>query len=120
MVPMPLSRVHVPVPGVAGVFPLRMVVLVGVQKNWSSPALASGADGSKMRTTTSSLLKPQGPLLIVHTNTFSPTLRPDTAVFGSLASAKVAVPLLTLHVPTAAAVVAFALSTVSVMGKQNS
>ena len=49
----------------------------------------------------------QGPLFKVHWNTFGPTARPDTAVVGLEAFAKVPVPLTTVHNPVAGASGAF-------------
>lgn len=45
----------------------------------------------------------QGPLFNVHWNTFAPIDRPDTAVVGLVAFAKVPVPFTTVHSPVAGA-----------------
>ena len=67
MVPVPLTRVHVPVAGKVGAFPARVVLVLGVHSCWSGPAFAVACAGSKTnRLTWSDVGAPQGPLSIVH------------------------------------------------------
>ena len=47
MLPWPLTRVHVPVPGAVIVLPAMVVLVVGVHSSWSGPAFAVGTFWSK-------------------------------------------------------------------------
>ena len=77
MVPVPLTKVQVPVAGAVGVLPVNVTVPVP-QICWSAPALAAGEDGLKMRIRTSSVVMApgQGPLLMVQRKMLSPMERP--------------------------------------------
>ena len=89
IVPVPPTSVHVPTPGASGVVAVRLVLETGSQNDWSTPAFASAAFGSKTNMVTRSLViaSSQGPLLNVHWKIFSPTGRLETSVSGSLMSA---------------------------------
>ena len=79
--PVPLITLHVPIAGAIGLFAARVVLLFGRHTVWSAPAFAAGEEGLKTVITTSSVNVPQGPLLMVQRNRFTPMLRPVTVVF---------------------------------------
>ncbi len=62
----------------------------------------------------------QGPLSMVHMNTFSPTARLVTRVFGSLGSAMSPCPLIRVHVPKAGTMGVLPCRLVLVCGVQSS
>ena len=109
-------------PGKITGLPFRLVLVVGEQRAWSSPASAIGADPSKSRTTIVSVVMPfgHGPLSTVQTRMLSPTVRSIKALFGSLGDTTVAVPLTTLQVPMAGKVTGLPARSVPVAGVHNS
>ena len=94
-VALPAMTVHAPVPTV-GELPAR--VAVAEQTVWSVPAFAVVGDSSLVMVTVSFVVG-QTPLLIIHSNMFSPKLRPVTPDVGELGVVTVAPPLITVHVP---------------------
>ncbi len=102
----PSTCVQVPTPGVSGTLPAIAVWSTGVQSSWSGPASAKGADGLYTRTLTVSVSTPllgQGSHSSVHTKVFTPCESPVIWVFGSLGSAMMPVPAISVHVPSAGA-----------------
>ena len=100
IVPLPLTRLQMPVLGGVGLFPASEVMVVGVHNCWSGPAFAVAAFALYTVMVTLSVVGgPQGPLLIVHCNVTVPMPRPVTVVVGEDGMVMVAVPLSTAHVP---------------------
>ncbi len=60
MVPVPLTRVQVPVAGEMMALPAMVAVPLVVQSDWSGPASAAGVPKSNTRTVTSSVVTPEG------------------------------------------------------------
>ena len=96
-VPVPLSRVQVPVP-VVGVVAAK--VLVVEQMVWSGPALA-GLGGASIVMATVSEVVGQTPLLIVQMKVFVPIPRPVIAVLNWVELVIHPVPVSKVQVPMA-------------------
>ena len=110
--PLPLMSVHVPVLGAVGVLPASEVLVVGVQSDWSGPALAVTAFTSNtVMVTWSDVGAPQGPLLIVQRRTTVPIPRPVTEVVGLVGFVIAPAPLMRDHTPVLGAVGVFAANT---------
>jgi hypothetical protein len=92
---LPAMTVQSPVPTV-GVFPASVVAEPQTPK--SGPALAVVGDSSLVMFTVS-LVVVQTPLLIIHSNEFSPTLSPVTPEAGSPGVVTDAPPAIVVHVP---------------------
>ena len=101
--PVPLTTLHVPCAGVGGALAASVVVLVGVQKDLSRPALAPLTVGSKVSTTTWSFVVPfaHGPLFTVHWKVLVPMLRAVTVVVGEVGEVMVPLPFTKVHCPVA-------------------
>ena len=80
--PVPLTRTQLPTAGNTGAFAASEVELIGEHRTWSDPALAGACEDSKMKILTSSVVwvGEQGPLEMVHRNTFSPWVSPVICV----------------------------------------
>ena len=102
-VPEPLTRFHTPLPGGIKALPCKLVLVIGVQRLWSGPALAGNWAASNTRTVTCALLlgKMQGPLEMVHWNTLLPTLMSVRVVTGEFGEVMVPEPLTKVHTPVA-------------------
>ena len=93
--PVPAVTVHAPVPTV-GAFAAR--VAVAEQIVWSGPAAAAVGIGSLLMVIASAL-GGQVPLVIVHTNVFTPVVKPVTPDVGLLGTVTNPVPAVTVHAP---------------------
>ena len=102
--PVPAVTVQSPVPTV-GV--LAANVAVGEQIVWSAPAADVVGIWSTLMVM-ASVLGVQVPLLIVHTNVFTPVVKPVTPLVGELGVVTAPVPAVTVHnpVPTTGALAA--------------
>ena len=94
-VPVPAVTVHNPVPTV-GVLPAS--VAAGLQIVWSIPAVAVVGSWSTLMVIVS-VLAIQVPLLMVHTNVFTPVVKPVTPLVGDVGAVTVAVPAVTVQTP---------------------
>lgn len=103
MVPEPLTNVHAPLPGGISALPCKLVLVIGVHRLWSGPALAGNCAASNTRIVTCALLfgKVQGPFVTVHWNTFVPTDMPVMVVMGVFGEVMVPLPLTKVHTPLA-------------------
>ena len=93
--PVPAVTVHNPVPTTGA---LAAKVEVAEQIVWSAPAAATVGNWSTLMVI-ASVLGGQVPLLIVHTNVFTPVVNPVTPELGSVGSVTVAVPAVTVQAP---------------------
>ena len=94
-VAVPAVTVQSPVPTV-GV--LAASVAVGLQMVWSAPAAATVGNWSTLMVI-ASVLGGQVPFVIVHTNVFTPVVKPVTPLVGFAGAVTVAVPAVTVHNP---------------------
>src|SRR5690606_34134391 len=105
MVPLPLITVHPPVAGAIGVVPVTVTVFaeVGTQMLSSALTVITGWALSYTVMATSSKVSPfaQVPLDTLQRNTFTPTGRLFTAVFGLLGVTKVPPPSTKVQRPEA-------------------
>src|SRR5690606_28372570 len=62
----------------------------------------------------------QGPFSTVHSNTFTPTPRPETGLVGEVASARMPDPLTSVHTPVAGPIKALPAMVVEVFGVHRS
>lgn len=96
IVPLPLTKLQLPVPEV-GVLPAKVVV-VTLHNDWSGPA--SAVEGVALTfIVTSSVVEAQGGLLTVQRNTFAPGSKPVTPEVGELGDVTVPEPLTNVQVP---------------------
>jgi hypothetical protein len=95
MVPVPLTRVHKPVP-VDGVFPARVKLAPHILA--VTPALDAVGASTPVIVTWAKLGE-QGLLEIVHWKTFGPAPNPLTAELGNAALAIIPLPLTSVHTP---------------------
>jgi hypothetical protein len=94
-------------------------VLVGVQSSASGPALGTVRLLLKIVITTSSVvIVPHEPLLIVQRNVLVPKLNPETPLVGEVELANVPEPFIKLHDPVEGKDGVFAASVADVVGKQ--
>ena len=93
--PLPLTKVHVPVPTV-GVFPANVALVE--HKVWLDPAFDVVGDATPVIVTVL-VDGVHGALLIVHWNTFAPTPKPVTPLVGELGVVIVPEPLTKVHTP---------------------
>ena len=94
-------------------------MLVGVQSSASGPALGTVKLLLKMVITTSSVvIVPHDPLLMVQRKVFVPKLNPETPLVGEVELIKVPVPFIKLHEPVDGNDGVFAASIADVVGKQ--
>ena len=120
MVPVPEMSVQTPVAGEVTELPCMVYVLVGVHNSASGPAFGGTWLLLNITTTTSSVVMvPHEPLLMVHRNVFVPNDRPETVVVGEEALANVPEPFTKLQLPVAGNVGVFPTNDADVVGKQN-
>ena len=93
--PVPAVTVHAPVPTVGA---LAAKVAVAEHIVWSGPALDTVGNWSTLMVI-ASVLGGQVPLVIVHTNVFTPVVKPVTPDVGLVGVVTVAVPAVTVHAP---------------------
>src|SRR5436190_19513032 len=118
--PVPLVKTQTPVAGKVTALPASVVLLTGVQKLWSGPALAASWPSLNTVIVTGSFVLPHGPLSMVHWKVFVPIDSPLTVVVGSVASANEPVPAVTVQRPVAGNTTALPASVALVVGVQRS
>ena len=94
-VAVPAVTVHIPIPTVGA---LAASAAVGLQMVWSAPAADVVGSWSTL-IVIASVLGGQVPLLIVHTNVFTPVVKPVTPLVGLAGVVTTPVPAVTVHNP---------------------
>ena len=93
--PVPAVTVHAPVP-IVGAFAANVAVAEHIV--WSGPAADTVGNWSTLMVI-ASVLGGQVPLVIVHTNVFTPVLKPVTPDVGLLGTVTTPVPAVNVHAP---------------------